>query len=195
MAAMDPRERAHFLNLAGLFQGSLVFAALGLAWLVDLDPWDAVHWNVSVLGWSALATLPLCGLSWWISRSTWPACARMRGIWEETLGPVLAQCRALDLVLLALFIGISEELLFRGVLQPWLGRRGFWFGVIASNVVFGLVHALTPTYALLAGLIGVYLALTMELADPPNLLIPVLCHAGCDLFSFLLIRRGRRARS
>ena len=51
--------------------------------------------------------------------------------------------------------GIGEELLFRGVVQALLERwLGPWIALGVASILFGLVHALTPTYALLAAFAG-----------------------------------------
>jgi membrane protease YdiL (CAAX protease family) len=182
-------DRNQFLNLAGMFQGGMVLVALALAWLLEVDPWLYVQWNVYT-AWLAIAALvPLCGLSLLIDRWQVPFARKLREMWLDALGPALVQCSWWELVLLSMLVGISEELLFRGVLQMWLARWRVVGALILTNVVFAAAHALTPTYALIAGGVGLYLGCVMLLTDPPNLLIPILCHAGCDLCSFWCIRR------
>lgn len=51
----------------------------------------------------------------------------------------------------------AEELLFRGVLLNWLRNiLGPWPGIVISAAVFGLIH-IEPTWALIAGLLGLYM--------------------------------------
>ena len=189
-------NRNEFLNLAVLFQGGMLLAALLVAWGLEIDPWKSVAWDARSLLIAVLATLPLCGLSLLIERSAWPQARQLRDLWSETLGPVLVECRWSELIALSALVGVSEELLFRGVLQVWLAQWSFLGALVATNVLFALAHALTPSYALLAGGIGIYLGIVMVLVEPPNLLIPIFCHAGCDLFSFWRIRRNlQRAHS
>jgi membrane protease YdiL (CAAX protease family) len=53
---------------------------------------------------------------------------------------------AAKLLGLVLFVGLPEELLFRGLVQEGLSRlRGPWFGWISSSVLFGLSHITKPT--------------------------------------------------
>jgi hypothetical protein len=81
----------------------------------------------------------------------------------ETLGTGLYGCHWTDLFLLSAIAGFSEELLFRGLLQPWMESAwGMAAGLLGSNLIFGLVHAVTPWYALLAALVGVYLGLALD---------------------------------
>jgi membrane protease YdiL (CAAX protease family) len=182
-------DRHQFLNLAVVFQGGMLLAALILAWWLEIDPWQYIAWDARSLILAALATAPLCGLSILVDRSGWSQARQLRELWTETLGPVLVQCRWSELVALSVLVGVSEELLFRGVLQVWLAQWSLFGALLATNVLFAIAHALTPTYAVLAGGIGFYLGVLMVLTDPPNLLVPIVCHAGCDLFSFWCIRR------
>ncbi len=59
---------------------------------------------------------------------------------------------------------------------------GAWTGLAVASVVFGLLHAVTPTYAVLAALIGVYLGGLWQVTG--NILTPIVTHA---LYDFLLL--------
>jgi membrane protease YdiL (CAAX protease family) len=59
--------------------------------------------------------------------------------------------------------------------------------VAATAVAFGLAHALTVTYAVLAALVGGYLG-WLHLASG-NLLVPVLAHALYDFIALRLLLR------
>jgi len=60
---------------------------------------------------------------------------------------------------------------------------GFW----ATSLAFGLLHALTPAYFVLAALMGAYLGwLQMETG---NLLVPIIVHWLYDALAFWLLRR------
>lgn len=182
-------SRAQFLNLSGLFQTGMVLVSLGLGWLLNVDPlerllprWDAI--------WQALLGLAPLAIFFYASfRFPVGGLSQIREFLLDSLGPLLAQCGVIDLLLLAGLVGFSEELLFRGVLQPWLGQWGFWFGLLGCSVVFGLAHAVTPTYAIIAGLVGLYLGGLLELCQPSNLAVPVLVHAAYDWLAFLVVRR------
>jgi membrane protease YdiL (CAAX protease family) len=101
----------------------------------------------------------------------------------DALGPSLVACHWYDLLLIAAVAGIGEEVLFRGVLQPLAGP-------VWSNVLFGLVHFITPTYALLAGLLGGYLGVLLMTTD--NLLAPIIAHGLYDFLAFLVVARECR---
>jgi membrane protease YdiL (CAAX protease family) len=101
----------------------------------------------------------------------------------ETLGPYLMACRWYDLLLLGAVAGLSEEVLFRGVLHVKLG-------IVTSNIVFGAVHWITPAYALSAGLIGVYLGWLQNYSE--NLLAPMITHGFYDFLAFLVVAHDAR---
>lgn len=192
----DPRlTRARFLNLSGLFQTAMVLVALGLSWLLDVDPLERLLARWDALGPALLGLAPLALFFYLSFRFPIGGLVRIRDFLLETLGPLLVSCSALDLLLLAGLVGFSEELLFRGVLQPWLGQWGFWFGLIGCSVLFGLAHAITPTYAIVAALVGLYLGGLLEFCQPSNLTIPILVHSLYDWLAFLIVRQSCAKRS
>ena len=66
-------------------------------------------------------------------------------------------------------------------------------GLIGSNIIFGLVHAVTPLYAVLAALVGIYLGLSLDYGGDRNLLIPVIIHGLYDFLAFVALMRVYRA--
>lgn len=189
-------DRGTFLNLAGGVEGGLVLAAMGLAWLLGIDLWPLIVFDVSVVWQSVLATIPLLALFAVTYRWPWGPLRRIKQILWDVMGPPLAQCRWYDLPLLAALAGLGEELLFRGVLQTGLAHwGGLGFGLITASVLFGLLHAVTPTYAILAGAIGLYLGALLILFEPPNLLTPIVVHAVYDLVAFVILRNDYRRRN
>mmetsp|Transcript_11768 Transcript_11768/g.22013 ORF Transcript_11768/g.22013 Transcript_11768/m.22013 type:complete len:182 (+) Transcript_11768:814-1359(+) len=76
--------------------------------------------------------------------------------------------------------GLGEEMLFRGVLQFELSERlGDVVALGSSALVFGALHAVTPLYAILAGLASLYFG---ELyLQYHNLAVPIVCHGLYDV--------------
>ena len=114
---------------------------------------------------------------------------------QDQLGPLLASRSSGDLALLALLAGSAEELLFRGVIQaglaPWVPDM---IAVIVAGGLFGLVHFITLSYAILAGVAGAYLG-TVYLLEG-NLLVPIVAHALYDFVALTwLVRRYRAAKA
>lgn len=188
----DPTDRGQFLNLAGFVQGSLVLVALMLAWISSIDPWQFFRWEWEAIGWGIAAALPLFVLFLLGHFFAFGPMLRIRQFLVRILGPSLSACRWYDLLLLAILAGFSEELLFRGILQPWIGRIDSMTGLIGSNVLFGVLHMITPLYALWAGLAGVYLGLLLNVTGEPNLMTPMVTHALYDYLAFLVILRSYR---
>ncbi|AFY60643.1 CPBP family intramembrane glutamic endopeptidase [Synechococcus sp. PCC 6312] len=80
-----------------------------------------------------------------------------------------------DVFWLGLLPGLSEELLFRGVLLPTLGLD--WYGIIGSAICFGILHMGGKQqwpYAIWATMVGGILGYSAVASG--NLLVPVLAH-------------------
>ncbi|MBL8850939.1 MAG: CPBP family intramembrane metalloprotease [Planctomycetaceae bacterium] len=184
---MNLDSRSSFLNMAGLVQGGLLLVTLFLAWLLNVPLYERLYWSWRDFGWGLAGTLPMLIVL--------AAAGHLRRLVADLIGQPLSLCKWYDLILLAALAGAGEELLFRGVLSSWIGAWDPWAGIIAANVVFGLVHSLTPGYALLAAAFGFYLSWLTEYPDPPNLLRPIVTHAVYDYIAFLWILHEYRSRT
>lgn len=95
-----------------------------------------------------------------------------------------------DLIWLGLLPGLSEELLFRGVILPSLGFN--LIAAIVSSVLFGVLH-LSGTeqwpYVVWATIVGFVLAYSALLAG--NLLIPIVAHIITNLISAAIWKAGK----
>ena len=90
-----------------------------------------------------------------------------------------------ELALICVAAGVGEEMLCRGVigtLSHWLGPGA---GLIVAGAVFGLLHPITPAYAILAGLIGVYLGGIWMVQG--NLLSVMVAHALYDFLALWIV--------
>ena len=76
--------------------------------------------------------------------------------------------------------GLGEEMLFRGVLQSELSDKiGELLALGSSALIFGALHAVTPLYALLAGVASLYFGELYIQYD--NLAVPIVCHGLYDV--------------
>lgn len=117
---------------------------------------------------------------------------RLVALVVDQLGPLLALRSPVELVLLAGAAGLAEELFFRGVMQAGLARvLPDWGAVLVTGAAFGLAHFITPAYALLAGVAGVYLGGLFWLEG--SLTAPIVAHAFYDLIALNYV--ARRSRS
>lgn len=86
--------------------------------------------------------------------------------------PIAKQLSTVDILVLATSSGIAEELLFRGLLQPFVG-------VALQAVAFGVVHQMRGpsrwVWALWAGCVGLGLGALFQLTG--SIWGPVLAHA------------------
>jgi membrane protease YdiL (CAAX protease family) len=179
----DLTRRCDFLGVAILFEGSLIGIAEALGWWFGIDPLARFSWDAQGGAWGVAASLPMFALFLLSYRFPAGPLVRIKQFLHEALGPSLVACRWYDLLLVAAVAGLGEELLFRGVLHPLAGP--LW-----SNVLFGLAHFITPTYAVLAGLMGAYLGGLLELSE--NLLAPIITHGLYDFLAFLVVARECR---
>src|SRR5262249_10599331 len=144
--------------------------AMVVASILGRDPWT----TESALGLSgpfALMTsltmgLLLFGLTVAASRAFVRAHAWARALHAD-LRPFVRDASNASLMTMALASGIGEELVFRGVLTPWIG-------VTLSSIAFGLLHqvrgrarwAWSAWAACMGALLGGIFLLTGSLAGP-----------------------------
>jgi membrane protease YdiL (CAAX protease family) len=175
--------------LAALFEGGLALLAWAAAWLLGLDLGDGLRWDVRDAGLGVLAAAPMLVLFWGCLWVPLPALRRIRRLCAEIIRPLFAGSGVWGLALISLAAGFGEELLFRGVVQAglsdWLGT---WAGLALAGVVFGLLHALTPTYAVLATLMGWYLGGAWLVTG--NLLVAIGAHALYDFVALVYLVYG-----
>ena len=152
--------------------------------------------NLSLLSWSWSAKAASLGLGLGLGITTassvvyrlWPAYRRSADFYLEfVLQPLLLP----DLIWLGLLPGLSEELLFRGVMLPAFGLN--ITGVVVSSLCFGILHLSGSeqwpyvVWATAVGLILGYSALSTG-----NLVVPVIAHIFTNLVSsyFWKMRRA-----
>ena len=170
-----------------------MFLALILGWLFNVNPFADLSFNEQALANGILLTLPLLLLFFAMQQVSYAPFQRIRSLLLETLGARLHRCHWTDLLILAAIAGFSEEVLFRGAIQPWLEHAtGMTEGLLLSNAIFALVHAVTPMYALLAMLMGLYLGMSLDFGGERALLIPIVIHGFYDFIAFIVILRDYR---
>lgn len=165
------------------------FVAAGLT---DCSPLEFLSWSAEDFGIGCLATLPMFVMLAACYRIPSEDLNAIRVFLRDTVGPLLDRCRLVHLIFLALLAGVCEELAFRGFLYFWIRPSSMFLAIVVSNLLFGIVHAVTPMYAVIAGLIGLYLTALLVVDKTPNLLIPMTAHALYDFAAFLVVVRDYR---
>ena len=187
----------HFAPTAAAFEGSLALLAMALGWLLGVPPLETFHVEPHPAALGAMAALPPLALFWLCLKCPLPPFRRIARVVDELIVPLFRDFRPTQLLVVAGLAGLGEEMLFRGVIQPAAahaigGAAGAWIGLLLAAALFGLLHPITPTYALLAAVIGGYLGwLQLKFG---NLLVPVAAHGVYD-FIALAYMVNVRARS
>jgi len=189
----DPLSRRELVLLAFLFEGALAGLAWVLGWLLGQPPLAAIHWDVRDVLLGAAASIPM--LLMFLVCVRWPVgpLARIQAFSEEVIRPLFGPCSVIELAAIATLAGLGEEMLFRGVGQEVLRRwLGVWGSVAVTNFLFALLHLITPTYAVLAGVMGLYLSGVWLASE--NLLVVIIAHGLYDLIALLYLTRGPGSR-
>jgi len=164
----------------------IVMGVTALILLTIAKLWQQLG-SVPILHWEFNATAFLLGISLALGiilissiiYRLWPAYRLSADLYLElVLKPLLWP----DLIWLGLLPGLSEELLFRGVMLPALGLN--LMAVIISSVVFGILHLSGVQqwpYAVWATVVGFILGYSALVTD--NLLIPIIAHIITNLLS------------
>lgn len=196
-----PLTRHAFLHMAILFEGGVAVVGILLGWLCGYPPGELIQWSFEAVGQGLVATVPLVLLFAGFLKTPFQPFRNITQLLDEFLAPLFGGGGLVELIVLCGLAGLGEELLFRGVIQTglthWFPERwGLGLGLLAASVLFGMAHAITPTYAVLAGLIGLYLGWLWVRTQ--NLLVPIVAHGTYDfvvLSYWIRIRGPRRLKS
>jgi membrane protease YdiL (CAAX protease family) len=182
-----PQEQQFFIMGGSLFSIGFIFIAFGLGWLLNVNPLSNLNWSWSALIIGTLAALPMFLVFLLSVKLPFQAFQQINQFLLDEVGPRIANGTIWELLILSIFIGLGEELVFRGVLQSWSTQYGVVFAIILTNMIFGILHSITRLYVVVATLMGVYLSLLLVLFSPQNLLIPITTHTVYDFLCFLMV--------
>ena len=193
------KPRSVFLG-GVILEGGLVLVAVILGYLLAGQPLlNPIRLDLDGLATGLAATLPMVAyFVFSLSRfgRNIAGFQRVYRILREILSKAIIELPGWKLVVLGMSAGIGEECLFRGVLQPlfegWLpGVNSILTpevnAILVTGIIFGLLHALTPTYFIIATLLSIYCGFLVNYTG--NLLTPVLAHGLYDAIGFLLLKR------
>jgi membrane protease YdiL (CAAX protease family) len=183
---MENISRRQLLLLAVLFEAGLGVLACLAGFFSDQQPWDRLHWNADGLFWGVGASLPMLALFYICLRYPLGPIASIRKITDQIIRPLFRPCTLLDLLVISLLAGLGEELLFRGLLQDLFAEHlETWAAVLLAGVLFGLLHPITPVYAVLASFMGIYLGFVYLAAG--NLLAAIVAHGFYDFVALVYL--------
>lgn len=189
MNAPEAGGRTLVMSLAIAVEGGLALLAMFLGWLLHKPPLETLTFSGVDFLIGVAATAPLVAMFFVLLR--WPVgpLAGLRKFSLEVLCPMLAPCTVPDLAAIALLAGFGEEMLFRGTLQAvFESKSGPWMGLAVASLCFGLLHAVTPAYAVLATVLGAYLGWLWQVNG--NILTPIVVHALYDFVALYYLVAG-----
>ncbi|MFM7449843.1 MAG: lysostaphin resistance A-like protein [Leptolyngbyaceae cyanobacterium] len=152
-------------------------------------------------GWMQLGSVPLLTVDWSLNAlllgaglgilitlasmvvyRIWPVYQRSADYYLQL---VLRPLVWFDVFWLGLLPGLSEELLFRGVMLPAFGFDTS--GLVVSSLCFGVLHLSSPRqwpYVIWATIVGFALGLSAIVTD--NLVVPVIAHVATNWLSSIV---------
>jgi membrane protease YdiL (CAAX protease family) len=171
--------------LALAFELGLLAVAVAVAWLLGRTDLTGVTPSARGLMLGVAATFPLVVLLLVLRRSAWRPIVRLRTEVDDHLLPLFRGCTPWQLGVIAVAAGLGEEVLFRGLIQGGLSElAGAAAGLVGASVAFGLVHLITPTYAVMAGAVGLYLGGLAQTAG--GIWVPIVTHAAYDFVALVV---------
>jgi len=175
------------------FESGLGFVGFALAWLAGISLTDRLEITLPAVQRGLVVALPMLAMLGALSLSSWAPLIEIRRHVEQLVSELFAESSWLELALISLAAGVGEELLFRGAVQPWIAS---WttplVGWAVASLLFGLAHAMTTGYFVLATAIGGYLGwLAMGFDD---LVAPIVAHAVYDFVALLYVQKTVQRR-
>ena len=177
---LEPLSRNQILIFMGIT--AVFLLAIAKIWQkLGAVPLLSVEFNPQAFLWSIGLAVGITITSGIIYR-LWPAYRRSADMYLEL---VIKPLEWTDLIWLGLLPGLSEELLFRGVMLPALGLNTA--AVAISSVLFGVLHLSGNgqwPYVVWATIVGFALGYCALITG--NLVVPVVAHVITNLVSGLL---------
>lgn len=165
--------------------------ALVWGWLFHRPALTDIRWSLQCAGMGVVAAVPPFLFFLWTLTSSLPLFSPHRQLLESLLRPLFGSWSILQLFVISLIAGVSEEAFFRGAIQGSLSDRvDVIAALILASGLFGACHLLTWTYAIIAALIGAYLGLLWIWTG--NLLTPMITHAVYDFAALVYFLRFYR---
>ncbi len=174
--------RKTLLALTLFAEGSVFLLALLLArfYEIRLLPLTENFFRDILLGTlAALFPLTLFVLSLSQRAESIPLIGSLQKTMIRDIKGIFANATLLDIAFISLFAGFAEELLFRGVIQVKLG-------IFSASIIFGLLHFVTPAYAIITTIMGFYIGILFLKFE--SLLIPIQLHFLYDLGALIYLR-------
>jgi membrane protease YdiL (CAAX protease family) len=185
----EQQDRPNLLVLALVFEGGMAVLAWALGFLIERPPFSQIGFTWSALVWGVAGALPLLLMLLALLRMSWKPIVELRGLVREMVVPMFEGAGWLQIAVISALAGLGEEMLFRGVIQEAISARfAPWLGLVSASILFGLAHPISKAYAVLAGVMGLYLGLLAIVTG--NLLVPIIAHGFYDFIALACLLHG-----
>lgn len=184
----NPPSRDHILLMTGIIEGGMAVVALAAAQLLGIrlvgDPDRALTGAITGIA----ASLPMIAGFLLLHFLPVRAMGETFDAFSNVLKPFLTKCTAADVIAIAGIAALGEEMFFRGLIQALISDRfGLLPGLMASGLLFGVLHAMTPLYAVIATAAGFYLGWLFHATG--SLWTPIMTHGFYDAVLLLYFLR------
>ncbi|MBW3660602.1 MAG: CPBP family intramembrane metalloprotease [Gemmatimonadetes bacterium] len=181
-------DRRSVLPVAFAVEGALLLLAFGIGAATGDPPFARLRYDPTAMAIGAVGGVALLVALLPAMRSDWPPFSRLAEAVREVVRRYFAGSSLLELAIVSALAGVAEEALFRGVVQTALAAA--WSpvpAVLVAGALFGLAHAVTVTYAVVAT--GVGIALGILLVATGDLAAPIVTHALYDFLALVWLVR------
>jgi membrane protease YdiL (CAAX protease family) len=130
-------------------EGGLAVVAIlaDVLFRLNLHYWEYCRYDGETLRQIALAVLPLLAGYFVLRALPFEGLRRIDRFVREMYWQHMGHWKLWQLALVAVLAGVGEELLFRGLFQLGLATVvDLWLAILLTSLLFGLAHAITPTY-------------------------------------------------
>ena len=174
--------KSRVVRLEVILATALVLVAVLWNWIRDLGLETALEGSLAnvLIGLSSTALLctSLAFVTFeWSSRVL--LLREMKGIWDGLLAPLGKSLTLREIAIVAILSGVSEELFFRGILQPEIG-------IVAASLCFGLLHPVNLSYVVWATVVGFGFGVLVETTG--SLIPAMICHGGYNFVALIYLR-------
>ena len=198
--APNKSVRPSILWLTALVEGGLLVLALVLGGILSFhDPRQPLseisNWPwLSATVFGTISAVPALMLAIGLSKMRWNWSRSFSTKVERLVVPLFAGISVPGLAWISICAGVGEEMLFRWCLQGGLDSLfdfpgGWLIALIIASTVFGILHWVDRTYAILATLAGLYFGALMLVSG--TVLVPIIAHAIYDFVVLLWLTRIR----
>ena len=111
----SPYLLSHMFGKAIIFELLLLLFAWLVAWLFSIPLWGEDKWNWLGFALGITSTLPMLSMFFWLLQSKWEPNRKISQMMDEAVLPLFRDFTILQIALLSIAAGISEEVLF----VPW----------------------------------------------------------------------------